>query len=72
MGENEIKLTGMPPEPQMGTKEENEALASVPDMLAVVKSEGVELTDTLPVVSTSPLLLFPEAEEASSLHMPVL
>ena len=67
-----MKLNGMPPDPHMGVKEENEALARVPDMLAVVKSEGVEPTETLPVVSTSPLLLLPDAVEASSLHMAVL
>ena len=72
MGEKEMKLKGIPPDQHMGAKEEKEALARVPEMLAVVKSEGVEPTDTLPVVSTSPLLLSPDAVEASSLHMPVL
>ena len=41
-------------------------------MLAVVKSDGVEVMETLPVVSTVPLLLSPEAVDDSSLHIPVL
>ena len=70
IGVNEIKLTGMPPEPQMGVNEENEALARVPEILAVVKSVGVAETDTSPVVDTSPMLLVPTAVEGCSVHNP--
>jgi hypothetical protein len=70
IGVNEIKLTGMPPEPQMGVNEENEALASVPEILAVVKSDGVAETDTAPAVDTSPLLFVPEAVDGCSVHRP--
>ena len=58
-----MKLTGIPPEPQMGINEENDALAIVPEILAVVNSDGVAETDTAPAVDTSPLLAVPEAVE---------
>ena len=66
-----MKLTGMPPDPQMGAKEANDALARVPVVLAVVKSDGVEDRDTLPEVSTSPLLLSPVAVDGCSVQRPV-
>jgi hypothetical protein len=55
----------------MGANEAKDALARVPVMLAVVKSDGVEDSVTLPEVSTSPLLLSPVAVDGCSVQSPV-
>lgn len=70
IGVKEMKLIGMPPEPQMGVNEENEALARVPEILAVVKSDGADEMDTGPVTDTSPLFFVPDAADGSSVHNP--
>ena len=70
MGVNEMKLTGIPPDPHIGANAAKDALARVPETVAVVKSAGVVEMLTLPAVSTSPVLLFPVATEVSSVQSP--